>query len=169
MDFLGIGPLELIFVFIIILIVLGPQDMVKVGGTLGRYIRQIMRSDTWRVIQDTSREIRGLPTKLARQAGLEEFEKEMREGMEFPKIGDIPKKVEEGIKEELQFDSWTNPAGLIPEEKEPSSDLAQPAEKSHPGDSSNPEENPETKEEPSRKELPAANPSPSEIDPSAEE
>ncbi len=98
MDFLGIGPLELIFVFIIVLIVLGPNDMVKAGATLGRYLRQIMKSDTWRVIQDTSREIRGLPNKLARQAGLEELEKELREGMDFPSIGDIPKQIEEGLK-----------------------------------------------------------------------
>jgi Sec-independent protein translocase protein TatA len=169
MDFLGIGPLELIFVFIIILIVLGPNDMVKVGGTLGRYIRQIMRSDTWRVIQDTSREIRGLPTKLARQAGLEEFEKELREGMEFPKIGDIPKKVEEGLKEELQFDSWTNPVGSIPEENEPSIDPAEPAENSEPGEVSSLEENPKIKEELPLNDLPASNPSPTELDPHAEE
>ncbi len=132
MDFLGIGPLELLFVFIIILIVLGPQDMVKVGGTLGRYIRQIMKSDTWRVIQDTSREIRGLPTKLARQAGLEEFEKELRDGMEFPKIGDLPKKVEESLKDELQFDSWTKPAGSISEDRDISIDPAEEAVSSSP-------------------------------------
>ncbi len=32
MDFLGIGPLELLFIFIIILVVLGPNEMIKTGA-----------------------------------------------------------------------------------------------------------------------------------------
>jgi Sec-independent protein translocase protein TatA len=36
MDFLGVGPLELLFILLIALIVLGPNDMVKTGRTLGK-------------------------------------------------------------------------------------------------------------------------------------
>ena len=38
MEILGIGPLELIFILLIALIVLGPGDMVKTGRTIGRFL-----------------------------------------------------------------------------------------------------------------------------------
>ena len=35
MEFLGIGPLELLLIFVIILLILGPKDMIKTGNTIG--------------------------------------------------------------------------------------------------------------------------------------
>jgi Sec-independent protein translocase protein TatA len=72
MDILGIGPLELIFILIIALIVLGPSDMVKAGRTVGRFLRQVITSSTWRAVTRTSDELRTLPNKLIREAGLDE-------------------------------------------------------------------------------------------------
>lgn len=77
MDILGIGPLELIFILIIALIVLGPTDMVKAGRTLGKFLRQVVTSPTWRAVTRTSSELRTLPNKLIRDAGLEEDFKEI--------------------------------------------------------------------------------------------
>jgi sec-independent protein translocase protein TatB len=77
MDFLGIGPLELVFILIIALIILGPKDMVKAGRTIGRLLRNLITSPNWRAIQQTSREIRSLPTRLIREAGLEEMQKNL--------------------------------------------------------------------------------------------
>jgi hypothetical protein len=51
--------------------------MVKAGATLGRYLRKIMTSSTWKTVQETSRRIRYLPNTLARQAGIDEFQKEL--------------------------------------------------------------------------------------------
>ena len=65
MDILGIGPLEFIFILIIALIVLGPSDMVKAGRTIGRFLRQIVTSPTWRAVTRTSSELRTLPNKQA--------------------------------------------------------------------------------------------------------
>lgn len=79
MDFLGIGPLELLMILLIILIVLGPTDMVKVGSQVGKYLRQLMTSETWRSVQKTSRAIRNLPNSLARQAGIEEIDAMQRD------------------------------------------------------------------------------------------
>ena len=73
MEILGIGPLELFFILIIALIVLGPQDMVKAGRTIGRFLRTVVTSPTWRTVQQTSRELRYLPNKLMREAGLEDL------------------------------------------------------------------------------------------------
>ena len=71
MEFLGIGPSELIFVFIIALIILGPKDMQKAGKTIGKWMRDIVTSDGWKIFQQTSREIRTLPTRLMREANEE--------------------------------------------------------------------------------------------------
>jgi Sec-independent protein translocase protein TatA len=79
MEFLGIGPLELFFIILIALIVLGPKDMVKAGRTLGRFLRTLVTSPTWRSIQQTSRELRYLPNRLMREAGLEDLKKDLPE------------------------------------------------------------------------------------------
>jgi sec-independent protein translocase protein TatB len=77
MDFLGIGPLELIIVFIIILLILGPNEMVKTGKTIGEIVRKISRSDEWKGLNKISREIRTLPNRLAREAELDHLKEEI--------------------------------------------------------------------------------------------
>jgi len=81
MDILGIGPLELLFILIIALIVLGPNDMVKAGRTAGRLLRRVVTSPTWRMVQQTSRDLRNLPNTLIRDAGLEDDVKNIKEGL----------------------------------------------------------------------------------------
>ena len=71
MEFLGVGPSELIFIFIIALIILGPRDMQKAGKMIGKWMRDIVTSDGWKIFQQTSREIRTLPTRLMREANEE--------------------------------------------------------------------------------------------------
>ncbi len=86
MEVLGIGPLELFFILIIALIVLGPKDMVKAGKTLGGLLRRLVKSPVWAAMQQTSREIRTLPNKLMRDAGLEESIAEVQQiGRDFKK------------------------------------------------------------------------------------
>ncbi len=74
MEFLGIGPLELLFFAIIALLLFGPQDMAKAGRTIGRFLRRIVLSEEWRAFNQGMRELRRLPTTLMREAGLEEDE-----------------------------------------------------------------------------------------------
>lgn len=71
MEILGIGMSELVFVIIIALIVLGPKDMQKAGKTIGKWMRDIVTSDGWKIFQQTSRELRTLPNKLMREANEE--------------------------------------------------------------------------------------------------
>jgi len=84
MEILGIGGPELLFIIIIALIVLGPKDMQKAGKTIGRWLNNLVRSDGWQAFQQTSREIRSLPTKLMREANMEmmEAEKELRKALD---------------------------------------------------------------------------------------
>ena len=100
MDIFGIGPTELVFIILIALILLGPKEMDKTGRTIGRFLRDITKSDGWRAFRDTPREIRNIPTRLMREANFEDLQKD---------IGKIGKDIEESTKVE-GFGAWTNPA-----------------------------------------------------------
>jgi len=92
MEILGIGPQELIFVIIIALIVLGPRDMQKAGRTIGQWLNKVVRSDGWKAFQQTSKELRNLPTTLMREANMDlnETEKEIRKSMKMPIFPGMP-------------------------------------------------------------------------------
>lgn len=79
MEFLGIGPLELIAIILIAILVVGPRDIQKTARTLGRWLNAIYRSEFWKTLRETSAEVRNLPNKLAREAGLEELREMQRE------------------------------------------------------------------------------------------
>ena len=88
MNIFGIGPLEIVFVLIIGILVLGPDGMITAGRKLGKFMRSIIRSTWWQNIRKGVTEIQYLPQRLMREAELEELN-ELRlltkEG--FPKIG----------------------------------------------------------------------------------
>lgn len=73
MEILGVGPTELLFILIIVLIVIGPKDLAKTGTTIGRWLNNLIQSPTWRAVQRTSKELRQLPTNLMREANLEKI------------------------------------------------------------------------------------------------
>ncbi len=79
MDILGIGLPEIFFVVILALILLGPKDMVKAGRTIGRALRSFIMSPTWQAMRVTGKEIQQIPTKLMREAGIEEIQAELQE------------------------------------------------------------------------------------------
>jgi sec-independent protein translocase protein TatB len=68
MEIFGVGPSELVFIVIIALIILGPKDMQKAGKTIGKFLRDVVTSDGWKMFQQTSRELRTLPNRLMREA-----------------------------------------------------------------------------------------------------
>ena len=92
MDFLGIGPLELLLVLIIVILVFGPEDLAKAGKTIGRFLNKFIRSDGWRAIRDVNREMRDLPNRLVKEAELEDSMKE---------LADLPKQIENELAEDL--------------------------------------------------------------------
>ena len=83
MEFLGVGPSELLFIIIIALIVLGPKDMQKAGRTIGKWMRKIITSDGWKLFQQTSREIQTLPNRLMREARMDEL-KDLQNDLKKP-------------------------------------------------------------------------------------
>jgi sec-independent protein translocase protein TatB len=74
MEILGIGPTELVFILLIAIIVLGPNEMQKAGRTVGRWLNQLRTSEGWKIVRDTSRELSNLPNKWMREANLEMWE-----------------------------------------------------------------------------------------------
>jgi Sec-independent protein translocase protein TatA len=109
MEFLGIGPLELFFIVVIALIVLGPKDMIKAGKTIGQFIRQLVTSPNWRIMQKASQDLRQLPNTLIREAGLEDIQKDLpdpRKIVEETGIDQISKELSE-IK--INASDWTTP------------------------------------------------------------
>ncbi len=78
MQIFGIGPLELLFILVIMILVLGPKGMVKAARESGKYIRKVTRSPLWAEIVGTSREMRNLPAKIIKDAGIQDEIDELR-------------------------------------------------------------------------------------------
>jgi len=79
MDFLGVGPLELILIIVLALVLVGPRDMAKLGRDAGRFLNRLYRSPAWRTMNDASRELRNLPTRLAREAELDTLQRDLEQ------------------------------------------------------------------------------------------
>jgi sec-independent protein translocase protein TatB len=104
MEILGIGPLELFFILIIALVILGPKDMAKAGKTLGRFMRKIITSPEWRTVQKASRELKYLPNRLMREASLDDLSKD------FEDINKISKDLNKDVRQVgMDLSSWTTP------------------------------------------------------------
>lgn len=74
MDIFGIGPLEIIFILLIAMVVVGPRNMGKTGRMIGSFLNRLYRSENWKLINEASRNLRNLPTRLAREAALDELD-----------------------------------------------------------------------------------------------
>jgi Sec-independent protein translocase protein TatA len=104
MDLLGVGPLEFIFILLIVFLVLGPNDMAKTGKKIGRFLSTVRKSEFWSGVTKVTREMRDLPTTLMREAELEDIQKELQQDVN--ELKGVSKEFEQGqlkeIKEEMQ-------------------------------------------------------------------
>lgn len=92
MNIFGIGPLEIVFVLIIGILVLGPEGMITAGKKFGKSLRSIIKSDWWQNIRRGISEIQYLPQRLMREAELDELNQDLNEirkisSEDFPSIG----------------------------------------------------------------------------------
>ena len=106
MEFLGIGPLELVLIVILALVFVGPRDLAKVGRDAGRFLNRMYRSPTWRTMNDASRELRNLPNRLAREAELDTLQRDLDQ-------------VSRGVQDDLKaagegMQAWAPPARPAP-------------------------------------------------------
>ena len=118
MDILGVGPLELLFLILIALVVIGPRDIGKAARSIGRFLNQLYRSETWRMLTETSRKLRNLPNQLAQEAALEASLDEVRQTVK--KVGQEIAQDVSTLDEDLQV--WKKPppnSELSPGESQP--------------------------------------------------
>jgi sec-independent protein translocase protein TatB len=116
MNLFGIGALEIVFILIIALIIVGPKDIGKYARSAGRFLNRFYRSDTWRLVRDTSRNLRTLPNRLAREAALEELEdikRSLQDSMgELTKVQDQIEQTEKDILKESRSSGEAETEGL---------------------------------------------------------
>lgn len=74
----SIGTSEILFVLILMIILLGPQKMVVGAKDLGKMIHKVTRSQFWKDVKQTSREIRDIPKKIMQEADIEDDVKEIK-------------------------------------------------------------------------------------------
>jgi sec-independent protein translocase protein TatB len=111
MDILGVGPLELLFIIIIALIVIGPRDIGKAARASGRFLNRLYKSETWHMLMDASRNIRTLPNRLAREAALEDLDEALHSVKEAGK--DIAKDVQ-SVNKDLRKSIAAQPKSISP-------------------------------------------------------
>ncbi|MEA4812107.1 MAG: twin-arginine translocase TatA/TatE family subunit [Anaerolineaceae bacterium] len=73
MSFLNIGWPEILFIFIIGFLVLGPDRIVKHAQELGQWLRKLKSNETFREVVKTTDEIRNYPRKIMEEARFEDI------------------------------------------------------------------------------------------------
>jgi Sec-independent protein translocase protein TatA len=76
MNLFGIGPLEILFILLLAILIFGPKDLSNASKTIGRSLNKLIKSDTWRTVNQASNRLKNLPNELMREAGIEELQKE---------------------------------------------------------------------------------------------
>ncbi len=79
MEILGIGPLEFGLILVLMFVLLGPGGMVRVGQQIGSFLRSIVRSDAWRAVVSSSKEIRQAQDKFMEESGIKDGLAELRD------------------------------------------------------------------------------------------
>ena len=77
MEFLGVGPLEVLLILIVALLVVKPEDWGRTARILARWIKSITSSDVWRAINEGWRAASDFSVELQREVRLEEALKEV--------------------------------------------------------------------------------------------
>jgi Sec-independent protein translocase protein TatA len=103
MEFLGVGPLELFLILLLIILLFNPKDIAGGARTVGKNLQKIYRSDTYRVVKQASDEIRELPSRLVKEAELEDLQQ-------------IPKEIQQDLKAENSAAKETTPEREKPAE-----------------------------------------------------
>ena len=79
MNILGVGIPELLVIFVVALIVLGPGNMVKTARQMSTGIKKLLSSDLWRSMVSSTKEIRNIQDQLIKETGLPESIKSLRQ------------------------------------------------------------------------------------------
>ena len=111
MEILNIGPLELLLILVLMIVVLGPKEMVILARKAGVLIRKVIQSPYWKTMMDATRQVKELPAQMMKEAGIENEIGQLKE------IARVPGQMLDDAKRELK--TTTNlPAKVINEIKQ---------------------------------------------------
>jgi len=77
MKIFNVGALELVFIFLLAFLVLGPKKAVATAGDVGRWIKKLVSSKFWRDLVSTSKQIQELPQKMMDDAEIQNTLKDL--------------------------------------------------------------------------------------------
>ncbi len=72
MEFLNLGWSEILLIFTLAFIVLGPDRIKKFGGELGVFLRKLSKDGLFREVVQTTDELRNYPRKILNEAMLDQ-------------------------------------------------------------------------------------------------
>lgn len=72
MEFLNLGWPEILLIFTLAFIVLGPDRIKKFGGELGAFLRKMSKDGLFREVVQTTDELRNYPRKILNEAMLDQ-------------------------------------------------------------------------------------------------
>ena len=72
MEFLNLGWSEILLIFTLAFIVLGPDRIKKFGGELGAFLRKMSKDGLFREVVQTTDELRNYPRKILNEAMLDQ-------------------------------------------------------------------------------------------------
>lgn len=72
MELLNLGWSEILLVFLLAFIVLGPDRIKQFGGQLGTFLRKLSKDGLFREVVQTTDELRNYPRKILNEAMLDQ-------------------------------------------------------------------------------------------------
>ncbi len=91
MNVFGVGLPELILIFIVAMIVLGPRNIVTSSRKLSESIRKLVTSETWQSVIKSTQEIRDIQGQILEDTGLPESIKTLQNSTRDLVTPSIPK------------------------------------------------------------------------------
>lgn len=77
MEILNIGIIELVFILLLMLVLLGPEGMIHAARSIAVFVRKFLKSPIWSELMRVNQDFQEMPTRLMREAGIDEIKKEI--------------------------------------------------------------------------------------------
>jgi len=103
MKILNVGALEILFIVLLALIILGPKNAVKALGDVGTWLRKLRDSQIWQDFLTTSKEIRDFPKKMMDEVEIKKTLDEINTSSRLDRA-DVEKKTRQETDSTKDFD-----------------------------------------------------------------
>lgn len=85
MKVLNVGALEILFIALLALIILGPKNAMKALGDFGSWIKNFRDSQIWQDLMNTQKEIRDLPKRMMDEAEIKNALADINSSLQYQK------------------------------------------------------------------------------------